>query len=577
MKQVLLILFGSMVMNTSVADARVPSNLVSLLPGAELLFKKIKTKISDVDKDYIFLQTEFYYDPVKKALTPGKGISNKDFIFEVYPTDMNHDGKEEIFIGEITGTTSKQKHSFKLFFPVNRKYVIAGKIDIPTTAYYLFVYKTTNAGYNDIGFNSPAKLYRFNGTEYKESGLKPGDYISIISDYSLNYVSPLKSVSNPSKITKYVFRNIKTKLTEDEKKFFIKDVIIQFRDSQDTSLKYEDEGSGITDDMPVAALDIIPVDLNKDGVEEIFKRLNSSFFGPWLAPLNLYIKNKNGRFILQDNINEPRLFVRTTGYGGFPDLIGAPPEGPGSYEIPTKFNVYRWNGKSYRLYKHNQPYLKSDLSIEEKIGPAYQASLPNSLLQNIVVFDKSETNSANSSNQTIVTCLNKETQSYIPEVTPVAAALFSGARTKLSVDQKNEIAYLSGIKLEEIHVKTKTESRNLILIFIRLISIKMVRKIFICITTKPLGIPMHTYSFYTLNNLGHYQPSPGVIGQGVKIILNRVGDFPDLMTGSTLGDHQVWRWNGQAFRLAQTIKAGIAINYPTKSIKDASKEYNESQ
>ena len=106
MKQVLLILFGSMVMNTSVADARVPSNLVSLLPGAELLFKKIKTKISDVDKDYIFLQTEFYYDPVKKALTPGKGISNKDFIFEVYPTDMNHDGKEEIFIGEITGTTS---------------------------------------------------------------------------------------------------------------------------------------------------------------------------------------------------------------------------------------------------------------------------------------------------------------------------------------------------------------------------------------------------------------------------------------------------------------------------------------
>lgn len=575
--KVLFVLLGIMVMNTLSAKAITPSNSVSLLPGAELLFKEINTTISDDDKNSIFLQTGIYYDPVKKNLTPGKGIGNNGFLLEVFPTDMNGDGKEEMFIGETIRTNAIQEHFFQVYLPKNGKYFFAGKIEIPATAYYLFVYKTMNSGYNDIGFNTPPKIYRFNGIDYKESALKPGDYINVISDYSQNYTSPIKSTKTTSVITDYVFRNIKSKLTEEEKKFFTKDVVLQIRNGVDTSLKYNYEGAGATDELPVASMDIFPLDLNKDGVEEVFMRLNSSYFGQWLAPLNLFIKNKNGQFLQQEGMNEPRLFLRSTGNGGFPDLIGAAPEGPGFYKIPTKFNVYRWNGQSYQLFKRDQPYLKSDLSIEEKIGPAYQAGLPNSLLsKNIVV--QTETNPATKTTQEQATSINKEVSSKTVEVTPVAAALFSGANTKLSVDQKNEIAYLSGIKLEEINAKTKNgKPKYGFEIYPLDLNQNGTEEIFICITTKTLGIPMHTYSFYTLNNLGHYQPSPGVIGQGVKIILNRVGDFPDLITGSTLGDHQIWRWNGQSYRLAQTIKSGIAINYPTKSIEDASKEYNENQ
>jgi hypothetical protein len=571
--KVLFVLLGTMVMNTLSAKTITPSNPVSLLPGAEFLFKEIKTLLSDDDKNTIFLQTGIYYDPVKKNLTPGKGISNKEFLLEVYPTDMNGDGKEEIFIGETMGANANQKHFFQVFIPKKGKYQFAGKIEIPASAYYLFVYKTTNGGYNDIGFNTPPKIYRFNGTEYKESGLKPGDYINVISDYSQNYTSPIKSTTATSVIADYVFRNIKSKLTEEEKKFFTKEVILQFRNGVDTSMKYNYEGAGPTDELPIASLDIFPVDLNKDGVEEVFMRLNTSYFGQWLSPLNLFIKNKNGQFMQQDSMNEPRLFVRSTGNGGFPDLIGAAPEGPGFYKVPTKFNVYRWNGKSYQLYKRDQPYLKSDLSIEEKIGPAYQASLPNSLLQKNLA-DQPETKTT----QEPATSISKEGSSKTTEITPVAAALFSGAKTKLSVDQKNEVAYLSGIKLEEINAKTiNGKPKFRFDIYPLDLNKNGTEEIFFCITTKTLGIPMHTYSFYTLNNAGHFQPSPGVIGQGVKLILNRVGDFPDLITGSTLSDRQVWRWNGQAYRLAQTIKSGIAINYPTKSIEDASKEYSDSQ
>lgn len=578
MKNLLFILLGTISIQLGFARAANPLKTLSLLPGAELLFKDVKTSISDVDKNDIFLQTGLYYDPAKKNLTPGKGISTKDFILQVYPTDMNRDGKEEIFIGETKGVSPKQKQTFEVFIPKNGKYMVAGKMDIPTTAYYLFVYKTTNFGYNDIGYNSPAKLYRYNGSEYKESGLKPGDYIEVINDYSQNYTSPKKFISDPLTITNYVFQNVKTKMTERERMLFTKDVVIQYRDNIDTSLKYEYEGSGITDDMPIAALDIFPVDLNKDGVEEVFMRLNTTFFGPWLAQLNLFIKNKSGQYVLQDSISEPRLFVRTTGFGGYPDLIGAPPEGPGSYKIPTKFNVYRWNGKSYQLYKHDQPYVKSDLSVEEDVGPAYQASLPNSLLRGNVVFDKPGIKSTPLADEALTTTAKTASATTEAELTPLATALFKSAQTKLSAAQKNEVAYLTGVKPDEINAKNRNGKLKYGFDIYPLdLNKNGTEEIFLCITTKPLGIPMHTYYFYTLNNLGHYQPSPGVIGQGVKILLNRVAEFPDLICGATLGDHQVWRWNGQAYRLAQTIKAGLAIDYPTKSIEDASKEYVESQ
>ena len=163
------------------------------------------------------------------------------------------------------------------------------------------------------------------------------------------------------------------------------------------------------------------------------------------------------------------------------------------------------------------------------------------------------------------------------DLNSVAASLFNSAKTKLSVAQKNEVAYLTGIKLDEINAKTRNgKPKYGFDIYPMDFNKNGTEEIFLCITTKPLGIPMHTYYFYALNNLGHYQPSPGVIGQGVKILLNRVADFPDLICGSTLGDHQVWRWNGQAYRLAQTISSGIAIKYPTKSIEEASQEYVES-
>lgn len=92
---------------------------------------------------------------------------------------------------------------------------------------------------------------------------------------------------------------------------------------------------------------------------------NTHGFATKPAPTN------SSKYIPQENVNSTSFFARVTGNGGYPDLIGGPPECPGFEKMPTKFDVYRWDGKKYKIYQHNQSYLKTDKSIEEVISPSY--------------------------------------------------------------------------------------------------------------------------------------------------------------------------------------------------------------
>ncbi len=168
-----------------------------------------------------------------------------------------------------------------------------------------------------------------------------------------------------SPAAKIIFRDIKTTLSNEEKNYFSKGAYVRTDDKN--SLTPDDKG----EDMGVFNVEIYPTDLNKDGIEEIFMRTSGTYFGQWLQDLQLYIKNQHGKYVLQDAIASPRLYLRATSFGGYPDLIGGQPEGPGFNHSVAKIDTYRWNGNAYQVYKKNQVKLSTDKSVEEVISPAY--------------------------------------------------------------------------------------------------------------------------------------------------------------------------------------------------------------
>ncbi len=173
-----------------------------------------------------------------------------------------------------------------------------------------------------------------------------------------------------SPAAKIIFKNVKTKLTNEEKNFFSKGIYVQKADKNLLTVSEDGEDQGVLD------VEIYPTDLNKDGVEEIFMRTSGTFFGQGLQDLSLYIKNKNGKYVLQEGIASPRMYVHGVGIAGYPDLIGGQPEEPGFNHPKMKVDTYRWDGTKYSLYKKNQAPLRTDKSIDEEISPAYVKALP---------------------------------------------------------------------------------------------------------------------------------------------------------------------------------------------------------
>lgn len=173
-----------------------------------------------------------------------------------------------------------------------------------------------------------------------------------------------------SPAAKIIFAHVKSKLTNEEKNFFAEGVYVQSQNR--TALTVDENG----EDQGALSVEIYPNDLNKDGIEEIFTRMNGTFFGQGLQDLSFFIKNKNGRYVLQDGVSSPRLYVQGPGVQGYPDLIGGQPEEPGFNHPVLKVDTYRWDGTKYKLYKKNQAPLRTDKSIDEEVSPAYIKTLP---------------------------------------------------------------------------------------------------------------------------------------------------------------------------------------------------------
>ena len=189
MKQLLLCPFLLLYTITMFAQSN-----TQLKPVADLMFKNVKTKLTIAEKNSIAAQLAFIVSG-NKQLPFALDKDSKDYPFAamVMPTDMNKDGKEEIFISYGNGYTSGNTGSSIVVFIKNAAGTYALHLGSPGTIPDLLT--TSNLGYPDLliggpGFEFP--VLRWNGKTFANNRVvKDKDYEKLkktnLEDYSKAY------------------------------------------------------------------------------------------------------------------------------------------------------------------------------------------------------------------------------------------------------------------------------------------------------------------------------------------------------------------------------------------------------
>ncbi len=167
----------------------------TLSKGATLLFKNIKTKLTVQQKNKIFDSTGFKISKDSKQFISDNESADYPFDAFVYPTDLNKDGKEEIFIVFGNSYTSGMAGNSIVVHIADKDGVYKMNLGFPGLLPDALA--TTNAGYPDLLIGGPGMefpVWRWNGKEYiylRE--IKDADYEKLkktsIEDISKNYLS----------------------------------------------------------------------------------------------------------------------------------------------------------------------------------------------------------------------------------------------------------------------------------------------------------------------------------------------------------------------------------------------------
>ncbi len=162
----------------------------NLTAGAQLLFKNVNCRLSSAQKNEIFNQTGFLLSANKQQFIQDKEGADFPFDALVLPTDLNKDGKEEIFIVFGNLYTSGNTGSSVLLFIQNSNGQYQPNLGFPGTM--PDVLATSHNGYPDLliggpGFEYP--IWRWNGKAYQLH--------KSINDHSLNAIKKtnLESIS----------------------------------------------------------------------------------------------------------------------------------------------------------------------------------------------------------------------------------------------------------------------------------------------------------------------------------------------------------------------------------------------
>ena len=139
----------------------------TLTEGAGLLFNNSSSKLAAAEKNEIFKQTGFQLSRDKKAFIMDKESADFPFDAFVYITDMNKDGREEVFVQYGNSYTSGHTGSSLLLYIKNSAGKYQSHLGFPGVEPEALA--TTNLGYPDLligvpGFEFP--VWRWNGKMY---------------------------------------------------------------------------------------------------------------------------------------------------------------------------------------------------------------------------------------------------------------------------------------------------------------------------------------------------------------------------------------------------------------------------
>lgn len=163
------------------------------------LFKNVKSKLTAIEKNVIATKIGFVLSGDKdQPFAQDNDSKESPFTASVFPTDINKDGKEEVFIVFGNTYTSGQAGSSVALFIKNTAGVYINNLGFPGMAPDVLV--TLNKGYPDLliggpGFEYP--VWRWNGKEYVYyKSVKDSAYGNLkktgVEELSNNYQQTLK-------------------------------------------------------------------------------------------------------------------------------------------------------------------------------------------------------------------------------------------------------------------------------------------------------------------------------------------------------------------------------------------------
>lgn len=157
-----------------------------LTPAAAALFKGCKTTLNNGDKN---------------AIQVLSGYQSKTEDIQLYPTDLNYDGIEEIFIQEFNFEMYGNAGAMTTLYIKNN----AGKFEKQedASAPYLSIRKTSNKGYPDLIAGGPGfrfSVYRWNGTRYEvfKMDQPTASTDKMIDEVSKAYTSKKSNMAKPT-------------------------------------------------------------------------------------------------------------------------------------------------------------------------------------------------------------------------------------------------------------------------------------------------------------------------------------------------------------------------------------------
>jgi hypothetical protein len=151
---------------------------ITLCKGDSLLFKNVKSKLTVDQKNTIFDSLELKVSSDARQFILDDESADYAFDAFVYPTDLNKDNVEEIFIVYGNTYTSGNAGSSIIVFIANKNGVYRKNLNFPGLLPDALA--TTNMGYPDLLIGGPGMsfpVWRWNGKTYEYfKEIKDADY-----------------------------------------------------------------------------------------------------------------------------------------------------------------------------------------------------------------------------------------------------------------------------------------------------------------------------------------------------------------------------------------------------------------